>query len=489
MATFADTLRSPAGHNWRLGRSSLSGGVKSSWVTEQRSKPPPFWEPRPLGTLPPQDTTDNPAYSSAGDALRARAVHQSLADPGPPPEGRPETPPLARRSTSQSLPSTPTSDRSSTQNLATPRSATLPTGKGSPGNLNVKANEFVPGTVVVPIAEVDLNEYIKLAAPTCSSPPQQSSGAPPPVENWTPSDEEDAEKQWREQTEMIRLSMEVVSSAITHLPQGTTEAGPSGRKDRVETTSVETRRDLSLSQGSHSLLQSVQIHSALSFVGLALKRAKPLEDLETVPYPRSIRHVDPTLNRGATQGRFRYDREFLLQFQDVCKMKPASYPHADVRLLDRICYSSERPPSDNNTSWPNSRRKPRPSPAARVVGLAFGTAQAVAGSDNVRIAPSAVPLAKGQGIATRPRVPSPGNVFTCDSPTVAGTTTQGNESYLTAHDSDFVDNLRATKGIDEKQREARVDELEKRVASLVREVESLRGEIKQLRAICRGGRS
>ncbi|TFK87584.1 hypothetical protein K466DRAFT_599376 [Polyporus arcularius HHB13444] len=475
--TFAGALRSPAGYDWRFGRSSLSGGVKCSMVTDQRSKPPSFWEPRPPGSLPPQDTSDNPVLSSAGDALRARAVQQSLADPGPALEGRLATSPLERRSASQSLPQTPVSDRSATQTHATPRSASLPTSKGSPGNLNVKANEFVPGTVVVPMAEIDLNDYMKLAAPTCSSSRQQPSGAPPPVENWTPSDEEDVEKQWQEQA---RLHMKD-GSAILHFTPGTAEAGPSGRKAGVETTSVETRRNLSLSHGSHPLLQRVQVESALSFVGLALSRAKPLEDLDTVSYPATIRRVDPTINRDATHGRFRYDREFLLQFQDVCKMKPASSPQADVRVLERIYYGSERPPSDI-TSWPKSRRKPRPSPAARVVGLAFGTAQAVAGSDDVRIAPSAVPLAEGHGIATRPRVPSPGSEFTCDSPTIAGTTTEGSESYLTAHDPDSVDNSRAGKSIDEKQREARVDELEKRVAFLVREVESLRGEIKQLRA-------
>ncbi|KAI0681925.1 hypothetical protein C8T65DRAFT_13172 [Cerioporus squamosus] len=250
----------------------VSGGVRCSLVTDHRSEPPPWWEPRP-GTQPPQDTSDNPVFSSAGAALRARAVHQSLADPGSPPEESPRTSPHAR---GVAFPATPTSDCSFAHSQAGPRSATLPAGNGSPRQLSVKAHAFVPGTVVAPMAEVDLNEYIKQSVPVRSSPQVQSSGTLPPVENWTPSDEEDAEKQWREQ---IRRQMEVVGSAAVHSVHGTSGRG-SELKHEVETASEEVRRDFPMIQQRPGLKDSppvvprVQVVSALSFVhALSCSRA------------------------------------------------------------------------------------------------------------------------------------------------------------------------------------------------------------------------
>ncbi|KAI0685818.1 hypothetical protein C8T65DRAFT_162449 [Cerioporus squamosus] len=260
-------------------------------------------EPRP-GTQPPQDTSDNPVFSSAGAALRARAVHQSLADPGSPPEESPRTSPHAR---GVAFPATPTSDCSFAHSQAGPRSATLPAGNGSPRQLNVKAHAFVPGTVVAPMAEVDLNEYIKQSVPVRSSPQVQSSGTLPPVENWTPSDEEDAEKQWREQ---IRRQMEVVGSAAVHSVHGASGRGPSELKHEVETASEEVRRDFPMIQQRPGLKDSppvvprVQVVSALSFVASALSRASMVRDLGAVPYPQGIRRADSSLNRGGTKGRF-----------------------------------------------------------------------------------------------------------------------------------------------------------------------------------------
>ncbi|KAJ9123516.1 hypothetical protein QFC24_003730 [Naganishia onofrii] len=53
--------------------------------------------------------------------------------------------------------------------------------------------------------------------------------------------------------------------------------------------------------------------------GLALKTAKVIEDIRAITYRNGINPAVPALNESAPAGKFRYDREFLLQFANVCK--------------------------------------------------------------------------------------------------------------------------------------------------------------------------
>ena len=198
-----------------------------SLLTEYRSQPPSFWgtfypahalhslttliaAPRP-STLPPQDASDNPVYFSVGAAVRARAVQQTLMDPGPHPNEQPSTPPHARSRAYHSVPPTPTSDNTVSPSWSRTRSASSPTDGRSTGHLNASAHVFVPGRPVEPIPEVDLNEFMKQEVKLYHSSPKQLCRTPPPVENRTLSDEEDAEIQWREQ---MRLQVEDIASVL-----------------------------------------------------------------------------------------------------------------------------------------------------------------------------------------------------------------------------------------------------------------------------------
>ena len=58
----------------------------------------------------------------------------------------------------------------------------------------------------------------------------------------------------------------------------------------------------------------------------ALSTARPIEDLSSIVYPGSLKSPLPDLNTNAEPGKFRYDREFLMQFMGVCKEKPESLP-------------------------------------------------------------------------------------------------------------------------------------------------------------------
>ncbi|KAF8678776.1 ARM repeat-containing protein [Rhizoctonia solani] len=79
----------------------------------------------------------------------------------------------------------------------------------------------------------------------------------------------------------------------------------------------------------------------------ALASARIIEDLNVVPYPETIKTPNPDLNIAATPGKFRYDREFLLQFMNVCKEKPDSLPPLDAIGLE---------PGEQGAGYPGGAR-------------------------------------------------------------------------------------------------------------------------------------
>ncbi|EUC57433.1 eukaryotic translation initiation factor 4G, putative, partial [Rhizoctonia solani AG-3 Rhs1AP] len=66
----------------------------------------------------------------------------------------------------------------------------------------------------------------------------------------------------------------------------------------------------------------------------ALASARIIEDLNAVPYPRTVRPPNPDLNFMVAPGKFRYNREFLLQFMGVCKERPDSLLALDMIGLE-----------------------------------------------------------------------------------------------------------------------------------------------------------
>lgn len=58
----------------------------------------------------------------------------------------------------------------------------------------------------------------------------------------------------------------------------------------------------------------------------AIEHAAPIQDLGAVHYPESVQAPDAKLNVAAPPGKFRYDRDFLLQFMSVYTEKPADLP-------------------------------------------------------------------------------------------------------------------------------------------------------------------
>lgn len=83
--------------------------------------------------------------------------------------------------------------------------------------------------------------------------------------------------------------------------------------------------------------------------GSALSHARIIEDLTKVTYPASIKSPNPILNKLAKPGKFRYDRDFLLQFMEVCKEKPEQLPS-----LEAIGMTDEGPPASGGIPIPRS---------------------------------------------------------------------------------------------------------------------------------------
>ncbi|KWU41599.1 hypothetical protein RHOSPDRAFT_7266, partial [Rhodotorula sp. JG-1b] len=64
-----------------------------------------------------------------------------------------------------------------------------------------------------------------------------------------------------------------------------------------------------------------------------LVAARSITNLSDVSYPENAKSPEAGLNVNAEPGKYRYDRDFLLQFMAVCTAKPDSLPNlADIGM-------------------------------------------------------------------------------------------------------------------------------------------------------------
>jgi translation initiation factor 4G len=59
----------------------------------------------------------------------------------------------------------------------------------------------------------------------------------------------------------------------------------------------------------------------------AISSARPISDLANVSYPESSKAPSSELNVNSEPGKYRYDRDFLLQFMAICQEKPEHLPN------------------------------------------------------------------------------------------------------------------------------------------------------------------
>ncbi|KAF7792743.1 hypothetical protein EIP86_003841 [Pleurotus ostreatoroseus] len=91
----------------------------------------------------------------------------------------------------------------------------------------------------------------------------------------------------------------------------------------------------------------------------ALATARIIDDLGRIDYPEGIKSPKIELNVNAKQGKFRYDRDFLLQFMAVCKDKPDNLPPLDAIGLE---------PSDQNFPMTRTGSGPGRRPSSSNMG-------------------------------------------------------------------------------------------------------------------------
>ena len=129
------------------------------------------------------------------------------------------------------------------------------------------------------------------------------------------------------------MSRQTTSDASTEEPS--TPATPAGEISSPPMPKKTAPEPLDLSSAK-------DIVSGESIVapGSSLSSARPIADLSLVFYPEFVRSPNPDLNANSKPGKFRYDRDFLMQFMEVCKEKPEQLPS-----LEAIGMTDEGPPS------------------------------------------------------------------------------------------------------------------------------------------------
>jgi translation initiation factor 4G len=133
----------------------------------------------------------------------------------------------------------------------------------------------------------------------------------------------------------------VASGAVTPVSDASmpppAKGASASRRERPAALTLETSKQVEPPQPSAAMK--------------ALQSARFLEDVGSIRYPTAVASPNPALNKSAPADRkFKYNKEFLLQFQNVFKEKPSL--DWDARIRDTIGDGSE------SSARPGSARTP-----------------------------------------------------------------------------------------------------------------------------------
>lgn len=117
-------------------------------------------------------------------------------------------------------------------------------------------------------------------------------------------------------------------------------------KQRPQALKIETSKPIEPAQPSAQLL--------------SLRSARRLMSINDVLYPAPIASPNPALNTSAPNGKFRYDKDFLLQFQRAFREKPSENWNERINetLGDTTELSSAKASSLRSSAPPMSARQP-----------------------------------------------------------------------------------------------------------------------------------
>lgn len=146
---------------------------------------------------------------------------------------------------------------------------------------------------------------------------------------------------------------EVISGAPSSVPSPALGAGLPPKPVSVVNGTNALPTALNLASASASVV-SEPSSASIS----ALSSARPIEDIHAISYPGSLKSPNPQLNVSAEPRKFRYDREFLMQFMNICKEKPESLPPLEEIGLEAdggSGFGSRGPRGGRSSQGPSSR--------------------------------------------------------------------------------------------------------------------------------------
>ncbi|CAD6912941.1 unnamed protein product [Tilletia controversa] len=111
---------------------------------------------------------------------------------------------------------------------------------------------------------------------------------------------------------------------------------------KLDLESLEKRKRPIVNPLDVSAANKVKDDGPLSAASVSLGSARRLHNLERVDYGKML-SPKPELNEDAAPGKYRYDRDFLLQFMDVVKDKPPALPSLSALGMDNASIAAMPP--------------------------------------------------------------------------------------------------------------------------------------------------
>jgi len=144
------------------------------------------------------------------------------------------------------------------------------------------------------------------------------------------------------------------SSTRPASPEPTTPADTS-RRASIDSDNEKKRAalpqplELAKKSGGHSRQLSTDSRPVSN---AALRSAKSIADLKTIEYPDTISSPELALNANAQPGKFRYDRDFLMQFMTICRERPEQLPSLEAIGMSDADGSAYTPASGSAPGTP-----------------------------------------------------------------------------------------------------------------------------------------
>lgn len=239
-----------------------------------------------------------------------------------------------------------------------------------------KPDSLVAPTISTPFkgSAADVERMAREASSVPSTPMEGSAPRLPPTPR-TPGTPGFANLPAKPMSSMGSTSTPNNNATLTPGNAATTFAAVSGASNgiKLDSEALEKKKKAAPSQLDIASAQNERTTSTdvpMSAASVALGSARFIDDISKVSYPDKIQSPRAGLNETAEPGKFRYDRDFLLQFMGVYKERPNDLPPLASIGMD----SSQAAPSRGQPGRRPSGMGPPAAPGrSGSVGLGLGS--------------------------------------------------------------------------------------------------------------------